>query len=78
MAKTRKELDAMLQELEDNLPKLLLETDEDDFMAAFAGQADIIEDSAGLTDIERVRGRINCMLSSRGLIPGDNEGEQCG
>jgi hypothetical protein len=77
MAKTRKELDAMLALLEDNLPTLLKESEESDFMEAFAGQAEVIEDAAGPDDIERVRVRINCMLGSRGLIPSDNEGEPC-
>jgi hypothetical protein len=51
--------------------------DESDFMEAFAGQAEVIEDAASPDDIEHVRGRINCMLGSRGLIPSDNEGEPC-
>ena len=77
MAKTRKELDALLAALEASLPKLIQDAREEDFMEAFAGLADVIEESAGTADIEHVRGRINCMLSSRGLIPGDNEGEPC-
>jgi len=77
MAKTRNQLDAMLLHLEGQIPRMLKETDEDTFMETFDGEADVIEDAAGPRDINHVRGRINCMLSSRGLIPGDNEGEPC-
>jgi hypothetical protein len=77
MAKNRKELDAMLAQLEDNLPNLLKESEESDFIGAFAGEAEVIEDAAGPDDIEHVRGRINGMLGSRGLISSDNEDEPC-
>jgi len=78
MAKTRADLDGMLSELEIGLPRLLQETDEDSFMEAFAGEADAIEDLASPGDIAHVRGRINRMLSSRGLIPGDDDDERGG
>lgn len=77
MAKTREELDAMLTQLEDDLPTLIQETEESDFMEAFAGQAEGIEDAAGPGAIGHVHSRINCMLDLRGLIPSDNEGEPC-
>jgi hypothetical protein len=77
MAKTRKELDEILAQLEYTLPTLLKESEESDFMEAFAGEAEVIEDAAGPDDIDHVRGRINCMLRSRGLIPSDNDGEPC-
>ena len=46
MTKTRKELDAMLIQLEDKLPTLLMESEESDFMEALAGETEVIEDAA--------------------------------
>jgi hypothetical protein len=77
MSKTIAELDAMLATLETNLPKMINEyPDDGDFWSAFAGEADIIEDSAG-EHAAHVRSRIDCMLGSAGLIPSENEGEPC-
>lgn len=70
MAKTRVELDSILDELESELPALLKDTeDQDDFWMAFTGLADAIEDDAGPDDLEYVRTRISTMLGSCGLIP---------
>jgi hypothetical protein len=78
MAATRADLDKLLDVLEAMLPDLMKDNPDDgDFWAAFAGQADVIEDSASADDAAHVRGRINCMLGSKGLIPSDNEGEPC-
>lgn len=77
MKKPREELDAMLAQLEAALPKMIQSYPDGDIMEAFAGEAEVIEDSAGSEDIDHVRGRINCMLGSSGLIPSDNEGEPC-
>ena len=69
MARTRSELESILDELESELPALLEDTeDQDDFWMAFTALADAIEDSAGPNDLEYVRERINSMLSSSGLI----------
>ncbi len=70
MAKSRSELDTILDELEAELPMLLKDTeDQDDFWMAFTGLSDAIEDSAAPHDLEYVRKRVNNMLDSSGLIP---------
>ncbi|HEY2396804.1 MAG TPA: hypothetical protein VGH81_12640 [Rudaea sp.] len=77
MSKTLTELDAMLDTLEKELPEMIKEHPDDaDFWPAFAGAADVIEDNAG-DHAAHVRGRINCMLGSAGLIPSENEGQPC-
>lgn len=77
--KTRKELDAMLQQLEDDMPRRLKEAeDQGDFdFNSFASDADHIKDHAGDEDRAHVSGRIDCILGSAGLIPSENEGEPC-
>lgn len=79
MGKPRAELDAMLVELEHQMPELIAKYPPDGatFLDAFAGIADQIADSAGPEDSEHVRSRIDCILGSFGLIPSDNEGEPC-
>jgi hypothetical protein len=67
----------MLDVLQNQLPKMIEEHPDDaDFWPAFAGEADVIEDSAG-EHAAHVHSRISCMLGSAGLIPSDNEGEPC-
>lgn len=79
MATTRADLDKRLDTLEAMLPELIQDNPDDgDFWAAFAGEADVIEDLAAPEDAAHVRGRLDCMLGSKGLIPSDNEGEPCG
>ena len=69
MAKSRSELDTILDELEAELPILSKDTeDQDDFWMAFTGLSDSIEDSAGPEDLDYVRQRINSMLNASGLI----------
>lgn len=79
MNKSRVELDTMLQELEGAMPTLIARmAEEGDFdFNEFAGHADLIEDSAGPEDREYVKGRIQCLLGSAGVIPSENEGEPC-
>lgn len=70
MAKTRIELDAMLDELERDLEMLVMDTpDFDDLWTVFAGQADAIEASAGPHDIAHVRLRTLAILASQGILP---------
>lgn len=70
MAKTRIELDAMLDELERDLEMLVMDTpDFDDLWTVFAGQADGIEASAGPDDIAHVRLRTQAILASQGILP---------
>lgn len=79
MPKTRQELDAMLQQLEDDMPRRLKEgEDAGDFdFGSFADVADDIKDLAGGEDRAYVAGRIDCILGAAGLIPSENEGESC-
>lgn len=76
--KTKAELDAMLDELEKDVPKLLETHKANDgaFWNAFALEADVIVGN-GCDHSEFVRARIDCILGSNGLIPSENEGEPC-
>lgn len=72
MAKSRSELDALLNALEGKIPALIEEhLDIDSFWPVFAGEADVIEDSASAADHEYVRGRIDAMLAKNCLVPDD-------
>lgn len=51
-------------------------SENDAFWSAFAGEADAIVDRAP-EHAEYVQERLNCMLGAAGLIPSDNEGEDC-
>jgi hypothetical protein len=75
--KSRADLDAELDALEARLATFIAELDESEIFDAFAGEAEVIEDAASEHDAGHVRARLNCMLASQGLIPGDNEGEPC-
>lgn len=79
MPKTRQELDFMLQQLEDDLPRRIKAGEEEgDFdFNYFASAADYIVELAGDDDRSYVSGRIDCILGAAGLIPAENEGEQC-
>ena len=71
MSRSLNELNGLLDHLEAQLPTLIADNPDDgDFWAAFAGESDVIEDSAG-DHAAHVRGRIDHMLASAGLIPSD-------
>lgn len=77
MQMTLEEATERLRKLEDELPKMIEEHPEDgDFWSAFAGEADCIVDGAP-DHAEFIQGRRNCMLGAAGLVPSDNEGEDC-
>ena len=77
MQQTREDLDLLLDALVANLPQMIKDHPDDaDFWPAFAGEADVIEDSSR-EHSEHVHSRIQCMLGSAALIPSDNEGESC-
>lgn len=63
-------LDGALRELEADIPRLQAEYG-DQFWAAFAGQADVIEDHAG-ANAAYVESRISQMLVARGLQSEDD------
>jgi hypothetical protein len=74
MAKSRAELDAMLEDLKKYLQAIDKEADEERFVELFAARANQIEISAGPAYIYHVRGRIDGMLNSRRMIAAANEG----
>lgn len=64
LSKLNRELDA----LEGALPMLVADyPDPSDFWPAFAGEADVIEDNAGI-HLEHVQHRLNAMLAAHGCI----------
>ncbi len=73
MPKTRAELDTALCVLEADLPAMLEQTRPEDWLEAFAAEADPIRDAAGPADAEHVNSRLQCILRDAGLIPGDDE-----
>lgn len=73
MPKTRAELDAALDALEKALPAMLEQTVPEDWMEAFAGEAEPIREAAGPEDLAHVSNRLQCILRDAGLIPGDDE-----
>jgi hypothetical protein len=69
-------LDAMLDALEGDLPRLMLDhpdADGADFWVAFAIRSTAIEALATSSNTPHVRRRLDRMLDSRGLIPMQNE-----
>lgn len=73
--KTRAEIDAELSRLENVIPRLVAELPAEEVLEAFAGEAEVLREDG--SDPAYVSSRIDCMLSSAGLIPGENEGEPC-
>ncbi|MBS0575770.1 MAG: hypothetical protein JSS45_05015 [Proteobacteria bacterium] len=68
MVRTRSELDSILDELEQELPGLLKDTqDPEDFLMAFTALSDAIEDSVEADDLPYVRQRIDEMLGRHGV-----------
>lgn len=61
----RSEIEQALDALEAKVPQLQAEyPDEDDFWSVFAGEADVIEDSAGASDCDYVSQRIDAILAA--------------
>lgn len=73
MPKTRAELDIALDVLEQDLPTILEGVRPEDWLEAFAAEADPIRDAAGVEDLRHVDSRLQCILRDAGLIPGDDE-----
>ena len=67
-AKTRAELDAMLDLLERQLPDLLAHSHEGKLLSALAETRSLLETSACAENLGYVRGRIDWMLARVGLI----------
>lgn len=75
--KTREEIDAELRRLERRLRELPGEVQADEVIEAFAAEAERLVEQAPADQVEHVHATISCMLAAAGLIPGDNEGEDC-
>jgi hypothetical protein len=75
MQTSRQELDAMLQQLAEQMP-LLAGEDFDDatFWPAFWLLATPIVDAAAAVDRRHVQTRLSCLLGIYGLIPCDEDG----
>lgn len=70
MARTRAELDNMLDELERDLTMLVLDqVEHEDLWVVFASQADAISASAGPEDRAHVQTRIDAILRAQGIDP---------
>ncbi|UYB51137.1 hypothetical protein OCJ37_14200 [Xanthomonas sp. AM6] len=64
-AKTRADLDKMLDALEAEVPAMLEQCPDDgDFWAEFAGHADVIEDAARQEDCEHVTERMHAIVDA--------------
>jgi len=64
-AKTRADLDKMLDDLQAQVPEMLEQCPDDgDFWAEFAGHADVIDDAARHEDCEHVTKRIDVIVDS--------------
>ena len=74
MAKTRSELDGMLDELDRDLQMVMMNSaDSDDVLGAFAGQAGMIEASAGAGDLAHVQERIKSILGTHGITASESD-----
>lgn len=71
MPLSRTELDAELAKLEARIPYFIANEEPECVMEAFAGEAEVIAEHAGSSDVAYVRCRLNDMLASAGLIPSD-------
>ncbi len=70
MSRNRSELDTILDELEQELPVLMKDTeDQEEFLMAFSALSDAIEDSVDAEDLPYVRQRIDEMLARHGVHP---------
>lgn len=74
--KTKAEIDAELDRLERRIPELIRDYPPEEVLEAFAAEAESLREQPG-EFATYVAGRIDCMLASAGLIPGDNEGQAC-
>lgn len=73
MPNTRRELDVMLQDLQERLPGLLAATRPECWLEAFTGVAKPVRDASGPQERHYVEARLNCILRDAGLVPGDDE-----
>lgn len=76
--KTKADIDAELARLETLLPSLIAELPAGEVLQAFAAEAERLTGTPPAEHEAYINHRINCMLASSGLVPGETEGEPCG
>jgi len=75
---SRADIDAELARLEKRLPELIARHPEgEDVLRAFSAEAESLTRNLPAEHEAYANGRLNCMLASAGLIPGETEGEPC-
>lgn len=77
MQQTRIELDAALAALSGRLADIIAEHGAENALARFSVETQAMTADLPAEDTSYVFHRISCMLSGAGLIPGQDEGEQC-
>jgi hypothetical protein len=77
MTLSREQLDARLENLNSQLPKVASEDDATFDYDAFQEQAQQLIDLATEADAPYVHERIACLLASAGLVPSETEGQDC-
>ncbi len=77
MTLSREQLDARLETLHSQLPKVASDEDATFDYVGFQEQAQQLIELASEADVPYVRERIACLLSSAGLVPSETEGEDC-
>ncbi|WP_372018113.1 hypothetical protein [Pseudoxanthomonas sp. 10H] len=73
----KSDIDAELGRLETLLPGLVAELPAEDVLKAFAREAERLNARVPAEHEAYVARRINCLLASAGLVPGETEGEPC-
>ena len=74
---TRTGIDAELQALAGRLQEIISEHRSHDVLPGFPLEAKLLTERVVEEDAAYVYHRISCMLSEAGIIPGQDEGEQC-
>lgn len=77
MLRSRQEIEAALDALRDQLPRLGSDQDADFDYLAFQSQAQALVDASCPEDRAAIQGYLTCLLASAGLIPSETEGEPC-
>lgn len=74
---TRAQINQSLSELGMRLSEIMSEYGVENALGRFSDEARALTDHVSEEDAAYVYHRISCMLSGAGLIPGQDEGEQC-
>lgn len=74
---TRTQINQSLSDLGKRLSEIIAEHGAESALGRFSDEARALTDNVPEQDAAYVYHRISCMLSGAGLIPGQDEGEQC-